>query len=98
MPRYELVKGKKKLFWSIELEKDEYTVTEGAIGTEGKSWTKLFLSKKDVKPAYEKAIAAKVAEGYVLAGAVQPEVADDRGGAQRFELSEGGSNKFWEIA
>ena len=64
MPRYEL----DDKFWQIDLKGKAFTTTAGKIGKAGHTKIKELSSNAEAKAASEAAIAAKVKEGYALAG------------------------------
>jgi predicted DNA-binding WGR domain protein len=113
MPRYEFVEGASSKFWEIELHGKSFTTTYGKIGADGQSTTKEWKDEAQARKEYDKLVAEKTKKGYTLAGgapaapakkdassssspalAALPAAAP---GAQRFELVEGTSSKFWEI-
>jgi uncharacterized protein (TIGR02996 family) len=105
MPRYEFSEGTSNKFWVIELDGKSFTTTYGKIGTTGQTTIKKFKTDAEAKREYEKIIAEKVKKGYELvAGASAKPAAASAGakpatpGARHFELVEGTSSKFWEIA
>ena len=51
-------------FWRISLDGKSYTVTEGRIGTEGRSSRKSFEGPKAALKSFAKAIWAKTSEGF----------------------------------
>ncbi len=51
-------------FWHISLDGKSYTVTEGQLGTEGRSNRKSFAGPKAALKSFAKAIWAKSSEGF----------------------------------
>ena len=110
MPRYELSEGSSNKFWEIALAGKSFTTTYGKIGANGQTTIKKFGSDAEAKKEYDKLIAEKVKKGYGLAGGKKPGKAAEssaskktaakpaKNGARYFELSEGSSNKFWEVS
>ncbi len=66
MARYELVEGKSKKFWEIEIDGGRVTVTFGRIGTAGQSKTKTVASAAAADREHDKLVAEKTKKGYVL--------------------------------
>src|SRR5258708_2771146 len=105
MPRYELNEGTSNKFWVIELAGKSFTTSYGKIGTPGQTTIKKFKTAAEAKREYEKIIAEKVKKGYELVdgASAKPPAAPAAAnpatpGARHFELVEGTSSKFWEIA
>ncbi len=59
-----LIRRNVKKFWEIELAENSYTVVAGLDGTEGRTTTKKFACKVEVKKAYLQAIATAFMRGY----------------------------------
>ncbi|MFL5348629.1 MAG: WGR domain-containing protein [Hyalangium sp.] len=68
MPRYELIEGRTKKFWQIELSGTSFRVTYGRIGSTGQTQLKSFASAEAAKKAHDALIAEKTRKGYTLAG------------------------------
>ena len=67
----ELIDGKSKKFWNIELDGTDHTVNFGRLGTNGQTKTKSFDSASAAKKAYDKLVAEKLKKGYVDSGDAQ---------------------------
>jgi predicted DNA-binding WGR domain protein len=62
---YQLVEGKSRKFWTIELDGARHTVQFGRLGTAGKTQTKEFKTPEVAEKAYDKLVREKVKKGYV---------------------------------
>ncbi len=65
MRTFQLNKGKSHQFWNIEVKGKSFTITEGKVGTLGKTQTKSFASPKAARDAAEKLINQKTKKGFV---------------------------------
>jgi predicted DNA-binding WGR domain protein len=70
--RFEFRAGTSSKFWEIHLEGKSFTVRFGRIGTDGQVTTKKFSSPAEAQTAADKAIAEKLAKGYVSAARRAP--------------------------
>jgi uncharacterized protein (TIGR02996 family) len=52
-------------FWNVELTGKSFTVTSGSMGTKGKSQTKDFADEDAARREFDKAVAKKIAAGFV---------------------------------
>ena len=68
MPRYEFSEGTLHKFWEIELSGALFTTTHGKVGMSGQSSLAEFTSDAEAKREYDRLIAEKIREGYVLVG------------------------------
>jgi predicted DNA-binding WGR domain protein/cell wall assembly regulator SMI1 len=68
MPRYELIEGKTKKFWEIELTGTSFRVKYGKIGSTGQTRSKPFANAEAAKKARDALIAEKTKKGYTLVG------------------------------
>lgn len=92
MPRYELIKGKQKKFWTIARGVDAVVTHEGDLGGEAAGSRQLLDSAKEVAATFKQEIAAKVKAGYKL---VDPGPLPAKGKGVRYDLA--GTTKYWEI-
>jgi uncharacterized protein (TIGR02996 family) len=61
---FQLVEGKSRKFWAIEVLGSRYKVRFGRIGTAGQTQIKEFANEANAHSACEKLIAEKIAKGY----------------------------------
>jgi len=64
-------------FWSIEVNKNEHTVTYGRVGTDGTSKTKSFADEEESLKQANKLVAAKKKKGYEEVSKKQQVVRDN---------------------
>jgi len=85
-------------FWEIEVKGAEYAVRSGPIGGAGTTRSKTLPDAATAQSVAEELIDEKRADGYreVAATPAAPAPAA-RSARRRFELSDGDSNKFWEV-
>lgn len=101
MPRYELIKGKKQRFWEYEVSGKILTTRFGDIGGKVGEVVSECDSARDAKESAKRIAGQQEFLGFKLVDkptvlATKPAKATT-GGAQRYELSEGSSHKFWQI-
>ncbi|MGP0069631.1 MAG: WGR domain-containing protein [Isosphaeraceae bacterium] len=61
---FQLIEGKSRKFWSIELDGQAHTVQFGRIGTAGQTQRKEFPTTTGAKASYDNLIAEKLKKGY----------------------------------
>ena len=64
MPRYEIKKLFSRRFWEIDLHEDRFTITEGKVGTPGKTKKHAFGDRASALHAYNLAMNAQVDAGW----------------------------------
>jgi DNA ligase-1 len=62
---FELVAGKSKKFWEVEVKGKNLTTRWGRLGGAGRSKTKSFADTAAARAAADKLVAEKISEGYV---------------------------------
>jgi predicted DNA-binding WGR domain protein len=61
---FQLIEGRSRKFWAIELDGNRHTIAFGRIGTAGQTQTKEFASEEAARQSCEKLIAEKQKKGY----------------------------------
>ncbi len=74
MPRFEKINDAAYSFWEITLDGNSLTMTSGAIGSQGKTTTKRFLTKKRAQSHYDALIVSQQKKGYTQNSSV-PQIA-----------------------
>src|SRR5579863_1220027 len=65
---FELIDGKSDKFWTITLDREQYTVQFGRRGTAGQTQTKGIGSLDGAREAFDKLVAEKLKKGYKEVG------------------------------
>ena len=73
MRRFELIEGKSKKFWEVDVVGKSFTVHYGRIGTSGKTLTKSLASPAAAKVEAERLVREKLFKGYAEVSASAPE-------------------------